>query len=80
VRITAVAAEAPRFWRNLPRMVTGRFDDQTMNLAQGYLSGHCRAVTITGISSYCLDGEPFDADPSQPLQISTGHELKVLHA
>jgi hypothetical protein len=80
LRITAIAVEAPRFWRNLPRMLTGRFDDQTMNIAQGYLSGHCHTATVLGLSSYSLDGEPFAADPLQPLQISTSHVLKVLHA
>jgi diacylglycerol kinase family enzyme len=80
LRLTAVAAEAPRFWRNLPRMLTGRFDDQTMNVEQGYLSGHCQAVTVDGLSTYSLDGEPFDADPSLPLRISTGHVLNVLRA
>jgi hypothetical protein len=80
LRISAVAAEAPRFWRNLPRMLTGRFDDQTMNVAQGYLSGHCHTVSVMGLSTYSLDGEPFDVDPSQPLQIATGHALRVLHA
>lgn len=80
LRLTAVAAEAPRFWRNLPRMLRGRFDDQTMNVAQGYLSGHCHTVTIEGLAGYSLDGEPFDADPTQPLQLTTGHVLQVLHA
>lgn len=80
LRLTAVAAEAPRFWRNLPRMLAGRFDDQTMNVAQGYLSGHCHAVTLEGLAGYSLDGEPFDADPALPLVLSTGHVLKVLHA
>jgi hypothetical protein len=80
LRLTAIAVEAPRFWRNLPRMLGGRFDDQTMNVAQGYLSGHCHTASVTGLSTYSLDGEPFDADPALPLVISTGHVLKVIHA
>jgi len=80
VRLTAIAVEAPRFWRNLPRMLTGRFDDQTMNIAQGYLSGRCHAASVTGLSGYSLDGEPFDCDPTQPLEISTGHVLNVVRA
>jgi diacylglycerol kinase family enzyme len=80
LRICAVAAEAHRFWRNLPRMLTGRFDEKTMGVAQGYLSGHCHRATLIGLSTYSLDGEPFDADPALPLQVSTGHALRVLHA
>ncbi|HMA10262.1 MAG TPA: hypothetical protein VKO83_00145, partial [Steroidobacteraceae bacterium] len=80
LRISAIAAEAGRFWRNLPRMLTGRFDAKAMGLEQGYLSGHCHTATLTGLSSYSLDGEPFEADPARPVQISTGHVLKVLRA
>jgi diacylglycerol kinase family enzyme len=80
LRICAVAAEAPRFWRNLPRMLTGRFNDRTMGVAQGYLSGHCQTATLIGLATYSIDGEPFDCDPSQPLQISMGHQLRVVHA
>ncbi len=80
VRLTAVAAEAPRFWRNLPRMLRGDFDDHTMGLAQGYLSGHCESASIDGLSAYSLDGEPMDADPAQPLELSAGFRLRVIHA
>jgi diacylglycerol kinase family enzyme len=80
LRVTAIAVEAPRFWRNLPRMLRGSFDKQTMGLAQGYLSGHCQNATVLGISSYSLDGEPFDADPTQPLLLSTGFSVRVIHA
>jgi diacylglycerol kinase family enzyme len=80
LRISAIAVDAPRFWRNLPRMLSGRFDEQTMNTSQGYLSGHCRSVTLTGLARYALDGEPFEADPERPLQLSAGHCLRVVHA
>jgi diacylglycerol kinase family enzyme len=80
LRISAIAVDAPRFWRNLPRMMSGRFDDETMNTNQGYLSGHCLSVTVTGLSTYALDGEAFDADPALPLHLSVGHALRVLRA
>jgi diacylglycerol kinase family enzyme len=80
LRISAIAAEAPRFWRNLPRMLAGRFDDRTMGVVQGYLSGHCHQATVMGLPGYSLDGEAYDVDPSSELVISTGHPLQVLHA
>jgi hypothetical protein len=80
LRISAIAVDAPRFWRNLPRMLSGRFDEQTMNTSQGYLSGHCRSVTLTGLARYALDGEAFEADPERPLHLSAGHCLRVVHA
>jgi hypothetical protein len=79
LRVTAIAVEAARFWRYLPRILQGRYDNLTMGLTQGYLSGHCQDTSVMGISSYSLDGEPFEADPTRPLQISTGFLLKVLH-
>lgn len=80
LRVTAIATEAPRFWRNLPRMLAGRFSDRTMGVEQGYLSGHCARATVLGLPAYSLDGEPFDVDPTRELRISTGHPLQVLHA
>jgi hypothetical protein len=80
LRVSAIAVDAPGFWRNLPRMLSGRFDEQTMNTSQGYLSGHCHSVTMTGLARYALDGEAFEADPARPLHLSAGHCLRVLHA
>lgn len=79
LRISAIAVEAPRFWRNLPRMLTGRFDE-SMSVAQGYLSGRCHDASVEGMAGYSLDGEPYDADPALPLHIATGHALRVVHA
>jgi hypothetical protein len=77
VRLTTVAADASRFWRNLPAMFKGHFGDN-MTLQQGYLSGRFTAVEITGMSGYALDGELFTADPGRPVRLSGGIALRVL--
>lgn len=77
VRLTAITATASRFWRRLPRVLTGRFS-RDMNLQQGYLSGRCSRIEITGLGGYSLDGERFDTDPARPVQISRGRELRIL--
>lgn len=77
VRMTAVSADAPRFWRSLPGMLLGRFRGW-MNVDSGYLSGRCGRLQISGLSSYMLDGEPFDADPSRPITITAGPRLRYL--
>jgi hypothetical protein len=77
VRMTAVAANATSFWRNLPGMLKGRFDDD-MTVQQGYLSGRFPAVEIIGLDGYAIDGEPVISDPSRPVRLSGGIELRVL--
>jgi hypothetical protein len=77
VRMTAVAANARHFWRNLPGMLKGRFDD-AMTVQQGYLSGRFPSVEIRGLRGYALDGEPVAADPSRPVRLSGGTEIRVL--
>jgi hypothetical protein len=77
VRLTAVAASASRFWRNLPAMFKGHFGDN-MTLQQGYLSGRFPAVEVLGMSGYALDGELFTTDPARPVRFSGGIELRVL--
>jgi len=79
VRVTAVAAAAQCFWRRLPALLGGRFDD-SMDVGQGYLSGRCPAARVLGVTGYALDGEAFTADPSLPLELSPGIALRVLHA
>lgn len=79
VRVTSVSADAPRFWRSLPRLVTGRFST-AMNAATGYLSGRCGRVQISGLAHYMLDGEAFDADPTRPIVISAGPRLRFIVA
>ncbi len=78
VRLTAIAANAPRFWRHLPAIFRGRFDDN-MDVAQGILSGRGERAELLGISGYALDGEIFAADPAKLLVLSAGSMLKVLH-
>lgn len=77
LRLTAVAAGAKSFWRNVPAMLRGRFR-QDMDLAHGYLSGRAARAELLGIAGYALDGEIFAADPALPLEFSTGPVLRVL--
>jgi hypothetical protein len=77
VRLTAVAANARQFWRNLPGMFKGSFGAD-MTLRQGYLSGRFESVEVTGMDGYALDGELFAADPARPVRLSGGIQLRVL--
>jgi diacylglycerol kinase family enzyme len=77
VRLTSVSGHAPRFWRSLPRLLTGRYTPD-MNTDNGYLSGRCERVQIGGLVSYMLDGEAFDADPTRPVTISAGPRLRFI--
>ena len=79
VRLTAVAATAPHFWRHLPALLRGRFDDN-MDLAHGFLSGRGESAEVRGIGGYALDGEMFVADPATPISFSPGIFLRVLRA
>ncbi|NUZ05237.1 diacylglycerol kinase family protein [Piscinibacter koreensis] len=75
LRVTAVAAGAPRFWRSLPRLVRGRYS-AAMNRANGYLSGRCDRLEVLGLAGYVLDGEKFDVDPARPVVVSAGPALR----
>lgn len=77
VRVTAVSREAPRFWRSLPRLLTGRYS-AAMSPAAGYLSGRCERLEIGGLAGYMLDGEPVETDPSRPVLITAGPRLRFL--
>lgn len=77
VRVSAVSREAPRFWRSLPRLLTGRYA-AAMGPAAGYLSGRCERLEISGLAGYMLDGEPVEADPSRPVLITAGPRLRFL--
>jgi hypothetical protein len=77
VRVTSVSEAAPRFWRTLPRLLTGRYTP-AMNADHGFLSGRCEHVQIGGLTSYMLDGEAFDADPTQPVTLSAGPPLRFI--
>jgi hypothetical protein len=77
LRLTAVAAGAKPFWRNVPAMIRGRFS-QDMDLAHGYLSGRAARAELLGVAGYALDGEIFAADPALPLELSAGPALRVL--
>ncbi|HXC60992.1 MAG TPA: diacylglycerol kinase family protein, partial [Steroidobacteraceae bacterium] len=43
LRVTVVAADARRFWRHLPRMLSGRYNEN-MTTVQGFLSGRCHTM------------------------------------
>ena len=77
LRVMAVAVDARRFWRLLPRVLSGRYN-QNMTTLQGFLSGRCDTVTITGLTGYSLDGEPVDVDPRLPLRLTTSMSLSIL--
>lgn len=77
LRLTAIAAGAPRFWRALPRILRGRFDARLVP-ESGYLSGRCAQVEITGMQGYSLDGEDFDTDPALPVIIRTAAVVSLL--
>lgn len=77
VRVTSVSRSAPHFWRTLPRLLTGRYTP-AMNADNGYLSGRCEHAQISGLATYMLDGEPFDADPTQPVTLSAGPPLRFI--
>lgn len=77
VRLTAVAATARHFWRHLPAIFKGRFGDD-MTLQQGYLSGRFASAEVLGLDGYALDGELFTTDPTRPVKLSSGIELRVL--
>jgi hypothetical protein len=77
VRMTAITADAPAFWRHLPRVLTGHFTAD-MSPQHGYLSGRFERVTITGLRSCCLDGEMFDTNPAQPVLLAAGPPVRML--
>lgn len=79
MRLTAVSRHASRFYRSLPRLLTGRFS-RTMDAAHGYLSGGCARVEIKGLGGYSLDGEAYDTDPARPVVIRRGPSLRFFAA
>ncbi|MET0656636.1 MAG: hypothetical protein ABW110_00560, partial [Steroidobacteraceae bacterium] len=77
VRVTAISATAARFWRRLPTLLAGRFDSQ-MTAHNGYLSGRFDRLEVLGLSSYALDGEMFDVDPTKPVVFRGGQSIRFL--
>ena len=77
IRLTAVAARAPAFWRRLYRLVRGRYHP-AMIPDTGYLSGATESVRIDGLKGISLDGQEFDFDPNQPVEIRPGPEFEFL--
>ena len=79
MRLTAVSRHATRFYRSLPRLLTGRFA-RSMDTAHGFLSGGCAQVEITGLAGYSLDGEAYDTDAARPVVIRRGPALRFFAA
>jgi len=77
VRVTAIEARVPHFWRYMPGILRGRFSPD-LTPERGALSGRCTSAQVRGISAYSLDGEHIAADPALPLSIETGITLRVL--
>ncbi len=75
LRVTVVARRAARFWSALPRLLTGRYS-AAMDVGNGYLSGRCERVQVTGLAGYSFDGERFDTDPARPVRITLGPRLR----
>ena len=77
VRLTAIGADAHAWRRRLPRILFGRFSDE-MDPDSGYLSGRCDRARLAGIDAITLDGQEFDLDPDQALELATGPCLRFL--
>ncbi len=77
LRLTVIGAKARRWRTRLPRILLGRFG-ATMTSESGYLSGRIESATLSGIERITLDGQEFDLDPSQPLELRTGPRLRFL--
>jgi hypothetical protein len=77
LRVTSIARDASRFWRSLPRVLTGSYT-AAMDTAHGYLSGRCGRIEVRGIDAYTLDGEEHAADPTLPLVIRAGPKLRFV--
>lgn len=77
VRLTAVAAGARRFWRSLPRLLTGRLTP-AMDLHGGYLSGRCDGFTVRGLDGFTIDGQSFRTDPARDVTVKSGVRIEFL--
>lgn len=78
IRLSAIASDAIGFWRRLPRLVSGRYDDQ-LDLTHGYLSGRTHDIRLEGLEGISLDGQEQDYDPARPVWIRTGPALRFIH-
>jgi len=77
IRLTAVAAGARGFWPRLYRLLRGRYHPGMVPEA-GYLSGATDRLAIQGLPGISLDGQAFDFDPCQPVEILPGPEFEFL--
>jgi hypothetical protein len=75
--LTAIAADAKRFWRRVPRVLTGHFTSD-MTAEHGYISGRFERVALTGLTSFCLDGEMFEPDQQQSVILQGGPVMRML--
>lgn len=78
VRITAIQRCARGFWRRLPALLRGRFGPAQVP-EHGYLSGSTNRLTLAGLQSICLDGQEYNLDPEQTLEVRAGPAFRFLH-
>ncbi len=79
LQCTAVSGLARRVLMRLPRMLLGRYSPD-MIPQDGYLSGRCEQIVVTGLARYTLDGEKFACDPARPVTIRIGAPLRFVLA
>lgn len=77
LRLTAIRTRAKRLPLRLPKVVRGRFGTG-MDVQNGYLSGRCNTILINNLKSLTLDGQEFDLDDRQPLEVSAGPGFRFL--
>jgi hypothetical protein len=77
IRLSAIASDARGFWRRLPRLVCGRYNE-SLGLDNGYLSGRTREIRLDGLARISLDGQEQDYEPNRPVWIRTGPALRFI--
>jgi hypothetical protein len=77
LQLTAVGGDAKRVLSRLPRMLLGRYTAD-MHPRDGFLSGRCEQIEVTGLARYTLDGEKFECDPTRPVTIRVGAPVRFV--
>lgn len=77
VRLTAISAQAPRFWLTLPGLLRGRLNP-ALRAETGYLSGRTERVVVRGLNAICVDGQEYDLDPTLDLVLDPGPAIRFL--
>lgn len=77
LRLTAVEAGAKRLPLRLTKLARGQFS-ASMKSENGYISGYCNRIMIRNLARLTLDGQEFDLDEGQPLNVSPGPVFRFL--